>query len=61
MSTSDYVIEFQQLNQIAKSDEINILDGLLAYRLLNNVNLPEEKKQLVRATVNKSKYKMMKE
>ena len=38
-----------------------VLDGVLAYRLLNNANLPGEKIQLIQATANKNKYKIMKE
>ena len=40
---------------------MEVLDGVLAYRLLNNVNLPDKKIQLVPATVNKIKYKIRKE
>lgn len=56
MSISDYVIKLQQLHQIGKSHKMEVLGGVLAYRLLNNAKLPEEKKQLVRATVNEMKY-----
>ena len=61
MSISDYVIKLQQLHQIGKSHKMEVLGGVLAYRLLNNAKLPEEKKQLVWATVNEIKYKIMKE
>ena len=50
MSINDYVIKFEQLYQIAKSHKMEVLDGVL-----------EEKKQLVRATVNEMKYDIMKE
>ena len=40
---------------------MEVLDGVLAYRSLNNVNLPDKKIQLVPATVNKIKYKIRKE
>ena len=40
---------------------MEVLNDVLAYRLLNNVNLPEDKKQLVQATVIEVKYKIMKE
>ena len=39
---------------------MEVLDGVLACRLLNNVNLPDEKKQLVQPTVNEMKYEVMK-
>ena len=61
MSISDYVIKVKQLHQIAKGHKIEDLDGLLAYRLLNNTNLPEEKKQLIQATVKEGKYEIMRE
>lgn len=59
MSISDYVIKMEQ--EIAKSHKMEVLDGVLAYRLLSNAILPEEKKKLVRATVKEMKYKIMKE
>ena len=47
--------------EIAKSHKMEVLDGVLAYRLLSNAILPEEKEKLVRATVKEMKYKIMKE
>ena len=61
MSISDYIIKFKQLHQIAASHKMKVLDGVLAYMLLNNNILPEERKQVVWATFNKMKYKIMKE
>ena len=40
---------------------MEVLDRVLAYRLLNNANLPGKKIQLIWATANKIKYKIMKE
>ena len=40
---------------------MEVLDGVLAYRLLNNGNLPSKKIQLIWATANKIKYEIMKE
>ena len=40
---------------------MEVLDGVLANRLLNNGNLPGKKIQLIRATANKIKYEIMKE
>ena len=45
---SDYVIKFEQLYFKAKSFHMEILDGVLAYRLLNSTNLTNERKQLVK-------------
>ena len=56
MSISDYVIKFEQLYYKAKSFYTEILDDLLAYRLLNSANLTNEQKQLVKATICKMDY-----
>ena len=61
MSIRDYVMKFEQLHQIAKSHKMEVLDGVLAYRSLNNANIPEEKKLLVLATIEEMKYDIMKE
>ena len=61
MSIADYVIKFEQLYFKAKSFKMEILDGVLAYRLLNSANLTIEQKQLVKATVNKMDYTVMKD
>ena len=61
MSISDYVIKFEQLYFKAKSFKMEILDGVLAYRLLNSANLSNEQKQLVKATVSKMDYQIMKD
>ena len=59
MSISDYGIKFEQLRQITKSHKMEILGEVLAYSLLNNANLSEEKKQLIWATF--MKCEIMKE
>ena len=61
ISLSDYVTKFQQLHQVAENHDMEVLDGVLAYRLLNNANLPGKKIQLIRASANKIKYKITKE
>ena len=40
---------------------MEILDSALAYRLLNSVNLTNKQKQLVKATVSKMDYQIMKD
>ena len=60
MSISEYVIKFEQLYFKAKSLHMEILDSVLAYRLLISANLTNEQKQLVKATVNKIDYQIMK-
>ena len=59
MSISDYVIKFEQLYFKANSFNMEILDGVLAYRLLHSANLTNEQKQLVKATVSKMDYQVM--
>ena len=61
MSISDYVIKFEQLYFKTKSFHMEILDGVLAYKLLNSANLTNEQKQLIKATVNKRDYQIMKD
>ena len=61
MSISEYVIKFEQLYFKAKSLHMEILDSVLAYRLLISLALmSNEQKQLVKATVNKIDYQIMK-
>ena len=40
---------------------MEILDGVLAYRLLNSANLTNEQKHLVKGTVSKMDYQIMKD
>ena len=61
MSISDYVIKFEKLYFKAKSFKMEILDGVLAYRLPNSANLTIDQKQLVKATINKMDYTIMKD
>ena len=61
MSIVDYVIKFEQLYNEAKNYQMEIHDGVLSYRLLNNANLSEADKQLIKATITKMEYNNMKE
>ena len=61
MSINDYVVKFEALHRDAKAHKMDIPDGVLAYRLLNNANLSEDKKQLIKATLTKMEYNEMKE
>ena len=61
ISLSDYVTKFEQPHQVAESHDIEVLDGVFAYRLLSNANLPGKKIQLIWATANKIKHEIMKE
>ena len=60
-SISDYIIQFERLYNKAKGYKMEIHDGVLAYRLLNNANISDTHKQLIRATVSEMNYKNMKE
>ena len=60
MKINDYIIKFEQLYSKAKSHKMEILDSVLAYRLLNGAGLSESHKQLVHATVSEMKYDTMK-
>ena len=53
--------KFEQLHQIAESHEMEVLDGVLTHRLLNNAKLPGKKIQLIPETANKIKDEIMKE
>ena len=59
ISLSDYVTKFEQLHQVAENHDMEFLDGVLAYRLLNNANLPGKKIKLIGLLP--TKYKIMKE
>ena len=57
LSITDYIIQFEGLYNKAKSFKMEIHDGVLAYQFLNNANLNESHKQLIRATVSEMKYR----
>ena len=59
MSISDYVMKLEQLCFEAKSFHMEILDGILAYKLLIRAN--NEQKQLIKATVSKMDYQIKKD
>ena len=61
MSISDYFIKFEQFYFKAKSFHMEILHGVLTYRLLNTANLTNDQKQLVKATVSNMDHQIMKD
>ena len=61
MTINDYIIHFERLHNKAKGYKMEIHDGVLAYRLLNNTNISESHKQLIRATLPDLRYTTMKE
>ena len=54
MSMADYVAEFEKLNNKAKSYKMELPDGILAYKFLNNANLSNTHEQLIRATLDEN-------
>ena len=61
MSISYYVIQLEQLHFKAKSFHMTILDGVWAYSLFNSTNLTNKLRQLIKATVSKMDYQIMKD
>lgn len=61
MNISGYVIKFEQFYFKAKSFHMEMQDDVLAYKLLKSANLTNEQKQLVKATVSKMDYQIMKD
>ena len=61
MTVSDYIIEFECLYNKAKQHEMELPDGVLAYRFLNSANISSHHKQLVRATLPELSYQSMKD
>ena len=60
MSLQDYVVKFESLNSSIKRHDMNLPDGVLAYRFLHSANLQPDKMNLCRATINEFKYEEMK-
>ena len=61
MTINDYIIHFERLHNKAKGYKMEIHDGVLTYLLLNNANISESHKQLIRATLPDLRYATMKE
>ena len=60
MSIKDYIIEFERLHAKTKQHGMELPDGILAYKLLLNANLPEQHERLVKATITELNYTTMK-
>ena len=50
MNIIDYINEFERLNNQIKQFEMGSLTGVMAYKVLKNGNLSNEKQQLIRAS-----------
>ena len=61
MTIGDFIIHFKRLYNKAKNYQMEIHDGVLAYRLLNSANLSDSNKQLIKATLTEMKYSLMKD
>ena len=61
MTINDYIIHFERLHNEAKGYKMEIHDGVLTYHLLNNVNISESHKQLIRAILPDLRYTTLKE
>ena len=60
MGMTDYINEFEQLNQKLVLYGMQLPSAVLAYQLLKNANLPKDKRDLARVTVNELTYNAMK-
>ena len=59
MSIKDYINAFERLNNKLKTYEMNLPEGVLAYRLLRSANISKENEQLARATIKELTFKEM--
>ena len=60
MTITEYINEFEHLNQKLVTYKITLPSAVLAYQLLKNENLPKDKRDLARATVAELTYDAMK-
>ena len=61
MTINNYIVEFECFYHKIKNYDMGLPGGVLAYKFLNNANISEHHKQLVRATLSELKYNTMKE
>ena len=61
MSIANFVIEFESLYNKAKAYDMVLLDGILAYKFLNNAAISDSQAKLIRATLTTLTYESMKE
>ena len=57
---SDFISEFERKHAKAKAHGFDLSTSVLAFFLLNQAQLEEEKKQLIKATITKLEYEEMK-
>lgn len=59
-SIDDYINEFERLYNKLKHYKIVYPDAAVAYRLLESANLPQDRSELIRTTVSKLEYSLVK-
>ena len=59
-SINDYINEFERLHNKLKYYKLVYPDAAVAYRLLESANLSKEKNELIRTTVTKLEYNLIK-
>ena len=59
MTMKDYLVKFEHLYTKIKDHKMELLDGVLAYRVLNSANLSNGQMTLCRATMTDLKYPEM--
>ena len=58
MTISNYIIKFERLDDKMNNFNMALPDGVLAYKFLNNGNISEQHKQLVRSTLTELKLRI---
>lgn len=61
MKINEYITEFEKLNNKIKEHDMNLPDGVVAYKLLHHANLGENEVNLIKATMSQLSYKEIKE
>ena len=61
MKMKEFVVEFEKRHVKAKSHGCELSESILGFLLLNQAQLAKEKKELVKATLDKLEYQKMKE
>ena len=59
ITIADYIKEFERLNNKIHQFDMVLPTGVLAYKVLNNINISLEKKQLISTTIVLSTYENM--
>ena len=60
MNIGEYITEFERLYDMVQVHDMKYADGVLAYKLLINANISEEKQSMCRATMGKLTFENIK-